>query len=335
MDISRIAPDSVDLDLAELLASVDRASLEHAGLEVPAPTGPSRMTSLRHGNNGRPADALWVAGPLDRPVGWAVVELPFLDNTRMAMLRGHVRPDRRRGGLGSRLLEQAVAFARGQGRTAMAGGAYAGTDGTGFLDARGFTTTGQHPYAVRRLDVHEGAARFDRLHEEASRAAVDYELVHIVGPAPEELLADLVALHGAINDAPADDGMEPDVWDAARVRAYDESMARRHQTTYRVLARHVPTGGWAGMSLLCVDEFSPAVAFQEDTNVVRAHRGNRLGLLMKCDMLRWLGTERPEVSAADTWNATDNHHMIAVNERLGCRVIAHHLGYRRELSRPE
>lgn len=69
MDITRVAPDSVDLDLAELLAGVDRDSLQHAGLEVTAPTGPSRMTS-----------------------------------------RGH-----RRGGLGSRLLEQAVAFAREQG----------------------------------------------------------------------------------------------------------------------------------------------------------------------------------------------------------------------------
>lgn len=331
MDISRVAPDSVDLDLADALAGVDRASLEHAGLEVPAPTGPSRMTSLRYGNNGRPVDALWVAGPLDRPVGWSVVELPFLDNTRMARLRGHVHPDHRRDGLGSRLLERAVAFAREHGRTAMTTGAWSGTDGIGFLDARGFTTADQHRNAVRRLDVHEGAERFDRLHEEAARTAGDYELVHLAGPAPDEMVGDLVALHEAINDAPADGGREPDVWDAARVRSYDESMARRHQTTYRVLARHVPTREWAGMSLLCVDEFSPAVAFQEDTNVVRPHRGHRLGLLMKCDMLRWLGAERPEVAATDTWNATDNHHMIAVNERLGCRVIAHHVGYRREL----
>ena len=35
------------------------------------------------------------------------------------------------------------------------------------------------------------------------------------------------------------------------------------------------------MSLLCVDEFAPGVAFQEDTSVVRAYRGHRLGLLMK------------------------------------------------------
>ena len=77
-----------------------------------------------------------------------------------------------------------------------------------------------------------------------------------------------------------------------------------------------------------MDEFAPAVAFQEDTSVVRAHRGHRLGLLMKADMLRWISHERPEVSATDTWNATTNHHMIAVNERLGATVIARHVSFR-------
>jgi hypothetical protein len=77
-----------------------------------------------------------------------------------------------------------------------------------------------------------------------------------------------------------------------------------------------------------VDEFLPDVAFQEDTSVVRTHRGHRLGLLMKTDMLRWIVRERPEVSATDTWNSTTNHHMIAVNERLGATVIARHVSFR-------
>ena len=85
------------------------------------------------------------------------------------------------------------------------------------------------------------------------------------------------------------------------------------------------------MSLLCVDEFAPSVAAQEDTSVVRTHRGHRLGLLMKVDMERWIAEQRPEVVATETWNATDNHHMIAVNERLGCRVVAQQAGYRRVL----
>jgi hypothetical protein len=98
-----------------------------------------------------------------------------------------------------------------------------------------------------------------------------------------------------------------------------------------VMARHRATGDWAGQSMLCVNEFSPAEAFQEDTSVVRAHRGHRLGLLMKAAMLRWVGDERPEVGTIDTWNAAGNHHMIAVNERLGATVVARHQGFRADV----
>jgi len=38
-------------------------------------------------------------------------------------------------------------------------------------------------------------------------------------------------------------------------------MAGRHQTIYRVMARHRESGAWAGRTLLCVDEFSPTYAF--------------------------------------------------------------------------
>ncbi|MCW2791243.1 MAG: GCN5-related N-acetyltransferase [Nocardioides sp.] len=331
VEISRIDPADVDLDLAERLVAIDRASHGHAGLELPVQSGPSRMFSLQRGNNGRPVDAVWVVGPLAEPAGWGLVELPFLDNLDRASLRGILAPVHRRAGLGTALLERLTGFAREHGRTKLSTGAWLGTDGIGFLDARGFGSAGVLRYAVRRLDLHDDPARFDRLYAEAADAARDYELVRLAGPAPDAMVDDLVGLHDAINDAPADEGTEPDAWDAARVRKYDASMARRHQTTYRVLARHRTSGDWAGMSLLCVDEFAPAIAFQEDTAVVRAHRGHRLGLLMKCEMARWLAAERPEVAATDTWNATDNHHMIAVNERLGCRVVATNVGYRRQL----
>ncbi|MCW2842982.1 MAG: GCN5-related N-acetyltransferase [Nocardioides sp.] len=331
MEISRVDPGDVDLELAERMVAVDAASHRHAGLEVPVQSGPSRMFSLQHGNNGRPVAAVWVVGPPAEPVGWGLVELPFLDNLDLASLRAVIAPAHRRTGLGRALLGQQTDFARDHGRTKLVTGAWRGTDGIGFLDASGFSTAGQHPYAVRRLDLHRDTSRWDRAYDEAAAVASDYELVRVAGPADEAMVPGLVALHEAINDAPADEGMEPDAWDADRVRGYDASMVRRHQTTYRILARHVPSGAWAGMSLLCVDEFAPTVAFQEDTTVVRAHRGHRLGLLMKCAMLRWLRDERPEVAATDTWNATDNHHMIAVNERLGCRVIATNVGYRRQV----
>jgi len=46
-------------------------------------------------------------------------------------------------------------------------------------------------------------------------------------------------------------------------------------------------------------------------------------------MADWLRAERPEVIATGTWNARGNHHMIAVNERLGLRVVAENTAYSR------
>ena len=55
--------------------------------------------------------------------------------------------------------------------------------------------------------------------------------------------------------------------------------------------------------------------------MVRAHRGHRLGLLLKAEMLRWLAEAEPQVTSIDTWNAESNDHMIAVNERLRYRAL--------------
>ena len=150
-----------------------------------------------------------------------------------------------------------------------------------------------------------------------------------VGSTPEDRVEAMVELHEAINDAPASDADdEPARWDAQRLADYEGAMAGRRQTLYRVIARHRGTGAWAGQSMLAFNEFSPAAAFQEDTSVVRAHRGHRLGLLMKTAMLGWIGDERPELAAIDTWNDATNHHMIAINERLGASVVGTHQGFR-------
>jgi GNAT superfamily N-acetyltransferase len=256
------------------------------------------------------------------------MSLPLLDNTDSAWVRGAVLPDQRGRGIGRALLAEATATAGRAGRHRIYTSTFEGSPGPAALAALGFAPLGTVD-AIRRVDVHGDEGRWQRLCDEAAPLARDYELVRLVGPTPPELLDDLVTLHAAINDAPLDDPeMEEDAWSRDRVLAYDQAMAGRRQTVHRVLARHRSTGEWAGMSMLCIDEFSPSVAFQEDTSVVRAHRGHALGLLMKADMLRQLARHRPEVAATLTWNATTNHHMIAVNERLGATVVARSHNYR-------
>ena len=81
------------------------------------------------------------------------------------------------------------------------------------------------------------------------------------------------------------------------------------------------------MTSVTVDGETPTVGHQLDTSVVRAHRGHRLGLLLKADMVRWLTEAEPQLETVDTFNAESNDHMVAVNERLGYRVMARELQF--------
>ncbi|HEX4977206.1 MAG TPA: GNAT family N-acetyltransferase [Nocardioides sp.] len=330
--IERVDPLELDLDTADALAEAMAEGHRRAGLVLPVHGGPAFLQARRLGSDNRPLDGLWVAWVDGTPVAHADLELPWRENTSAAFVRGHVHPDHRRAGIGRRLWDTAVGEARGAGRARVYSGALDGTPGGPTLEAWGLVPTDGR-YAVRRIDLHATpTTTWRRLVDECEAPAADYELVRLAGPTPEELRPGMALLHEAINDAPAnDEDEEPMLFDEQRVRDYDDAMAARRQTVYRVLARHRTSGEWAGLSMLCVDEFGPTVAFQEDTSVVRAHRGHRLGLLMKADMLRWITEDRPEVAAVDTWNAITNHHMIAVNERLGARVVAHFQGYRLDL----
>jgi RimJ/RimL family protein N-acetyltransferase len=78
-----------------------------------------------------------------------------------------------------------------------------------------------------------------------------------------------------------------------------------------------------------VDGERPTLAEQHDTSVVRAHRGHRLGLLLKAEMLLWLAEAEPQLERIYTWNAESNGHMIAVNDRLGYRPMGRSLEFQR------
>ena len=173
-------------------------------------------------------------------------------------------------------------------------------------------------HEVRRLDLR--APQPPDLITSATEASRDYDLERFRGPCPDELIGELQILREVINDAPEPGEFE--TYSPERIRGYEASLARRRQTPYTIVARHRESGAPAGITLLCVHELRPAIAAQEDTSVLAGHRGHRLGLRLKLAMLDWLRTERPDVDAADTWNAPGNAPMIAINEVLGCREVA-------------
>ena len=277
---------------------------------------------LTVGWGGDPREVWVVPGPAEGPVaGWYRLELPDLENRDQAGLDLVVHPAQRRRGLGRALLRHAAARAAEHGRSALNGAARRGGDGEAFA-----RSAGAEPGLVdvqRVMDVRAvSGERLARLRETAEQAAAGYSLVSWTGPVPEEFLERAAALYAAMNDAPHDPHIAPAAWDAQRVRERVNGLRPHYGLrTYSVAARHDATGELAALTEIAVDPADPGWGHQMLTGVTRAHRGHRLGLLVKIAMVEWLRAAEPTLERIQTWNAESNRYMIAVNEALGYTIL--------------
>jgi GNAT superfamily N-acetyltransferase len=327
MQIRRYTPDDADA-LAAAVALVNAVREHDAPFAHPV-TVQGHGGWIRHGWDGEPPEA-YAAVEGGRVVGLVEVHVSEWDNTHLAWLGGQVHPVFRGAGRGTALLAFAEARARELGRTSI------GIDGWDIESTRRFA--GSHDLPVRSTAVNrrQTLAKVDwdllgRMYDEATAAASDYELLHIAGPTPVTLLDAVAEMTAAINDAPTDDlDIEDEVFPKERIAGYERAQAARGRRLYRVVARHKGTGVLAGHTVVAVEGERPWIGDQHDTSVVRAHRGHRLGLLLKADMLRWLADVEPGLETVDTWNAESNDHMIAVNEALGYEMLARELEMQRD-----
>lgn len=285
---------------------------------------------LRYGWDGEPAVPFLVSdGGADVAVG--EYSTSTYDNLHLAWLNVEVHPAHRRRGHGSALLEHLMARARAEGRTSV------GIAGWEATDLRPFAV--RHGLEVKAVEVNRRQhfaevdwARVEELHREARDLASAYELVRRLGPSPDDELEAIAEMAASINDAPTDDlDIEDEVYSPERVRAYETAQAERGQRLHRVIARHRETGELAGHTVVVVDGERPQFAEQHDTTVVARHRGHRLGLLLKADLMLWLRETEPQVESVTTWNAASNDHMISVNQALAYRAIGRELAFQRSL----
>jgi RimJ/RimL family protein N-acetyltransferase len=253
--------------------------------------------------------------------GWYFLILPARENTDRAMLHFTVRPAARRRGAGTALLRHAAGRSAKAGRSVLAGGAFEGSPGAAFAVAAGAT-----PGLVeaRRMQVLSKlpAGTAGRLRERAAAAATGYSLVSWAGRVPDEYLATYAAVSNAMEDAPHDEGEEPEVWDADRAREHADLRERQGRRIYTVAARHDATGELAAVTEVEADPDNPGWGHQLFTAVTRTHRGHRLGLLVKTAMLEQLAQAEPGMDRIVTGNAAVNQHMIAINEELGYELLS-------------
>ncbi len=318
--IEQVDPADLDDVTAAGVAEVMSAA---TALEAPEarPTHPESVRLRKRYGWGQDSRAGWMAVARDgeRLVGAAAVMLPSPDNTHLAYVWIDVHPDTRRRGIGAALMDRAEDWVRAQGRTTMTGFAWRDGPGARFAAGRGYSAGLDN--ALRALQLDDPPTPWDRLRDTALPGA--YELVRMAGPTDEALLPELVPVYAGINEAPTGDiDVGPDTYDTDTLRSYERAMLARDHRMYRVLARRRSDGAWAGHTIAVVDTYVDAWAFQEDTAVLVAHRGHRLGMAMKADLYAWLSETEPQVRRVLTFNAETNTHMLAVNEAMGFELLA-------------
>ena len=197
---------------------------------------------------------------------------------------------------------------RADGRRLVLTDCWAGSSGEKFAEAMGLERAAvgvQRRQELRALDW----PRLDAEFAEAEGRASGYELLRIAGPTPEEMLVDVAVMTPPSTTPPST------TW-TSRTR-YSPPSASAHSRRpnspprmpiYRVIARERETGVLGGHTMVGVDAEHPGYAGQYDTSVLRAHRGHRLGRLLKIAMLQWLTDEEPRLQMLDTWNAASNAH---------------------------
>jgi GNAT superfamily N-acetyltransferase len=277
---------------------------------------------LRYGWDMEPVEQfLYVPEGADEPVAALAIDLPKRDNLHLFWLEITVHPDHRRQGHGTAIMNEALRMAEQAGRHTLWVDTVMDDDGARkFVERFGFGYA-SHDARRRQWLAEVDQDKVTQLLGEAEAAAADYQVEHIVPPVPDETLQQMVEVTAAINDAPMGTlTFEDEVFDLGRLRDIETARERKGNRSYRVVARHRQTNEVGGHTQVVISPHRPQVGLQADTSVSRAHRGHRLGLLLKIDMMRWLAETEPQLEVLETWNNADNRFMIGVNELLGYRL---------------
>lgn len=280
---------------------------------------------------GEGVDTLVVRTPDGEIAGFTKIVTWTRDNRHLAEIIGAVRPGLRRRGYGTALVDAARARVAELGRTTIVVETKNPVnDGPGDPGATAmFTTLGwaevlrENYYSLDIASVDPALWEKERLR--AWEKATGYTLVTwadgLAGPMPAELAPGIAALLSRFqSDTPTGDMAIEDMdYDAARVLADVENSRRTGRTVVNAVVRSA-SGEVAGWTKLSIRRGSENVGSQGITMVGAAHRGHRLGMVLKTENLRFARSLFPGLTTVLTDNAADNTYMIAVNEAMGFRL---------------
>lgn len=321
-----IAVRAVDPGDDEMMAA--RFAIQAAARTYDLPDFPPYCRARSEGELRSPNSAEETAGWLGyldgQPAGSLTWFLPTKDNLGNAQFDLFVAPPFRRRGVGRAMYEHVLGQARERGRfriswdcvATLAGGPERDEAGLAFSAAVGAKRALED--VRRRLDL----STVD-VGEFAPVRAPGYSVVSWRDHAPQEFLADIGRLDGRlVTDAPMGDLVwEPPQIDEQRVRDDENAAVARGETKYHTGIRHDASGRLVAWTTLAFVASVRWHAFQHITIVDPDHRGYRLGYWVKVANLTYTLGYEPELRVVDTWNAAENTHMIAINERIGFRPV--------------
>lgn len=258
----------------------------------------------------------WLMVDADKVLGYALLELPLLDNPHLVMLDVRVDVGRRREGVATALIRLAAQAAKLGGRRTVLIEALDATPGDATCAALGgHSALGSTASTLwlSRLD----RTLVDRWIDRHSERAAGYSLVRWIGACPEELLKPFAELRQAMETAPKGDLDFTVEWSPASIRAAEDAHARCHRRNLVLCARDDESADLVALTDVLVPAGRRTLAFQEDTVVRPDHRNRGLGRWVKAEMLRWLADEEPQLEQLVTWNATENAAMRGINTELG------------------
>lgn len=245
-------------------------------------------------------------------VGFADLYVPW---DHAALLEIVVHPRARSRGVGTALLRTLLTEVESRGRGQIEGWQITRNgDGARWAANRGFRTVNSS--ILQQLTLAQVDSELWHV-----PVPPGYRLVRWTGRAPDDLLESYSAARNAIHDAPTGAQTSPSPhWTPERTREAEREYLDRG-AEQRVVAVDEASGAVVGMTELELHSGRPHRAFQQETSVVPAHRGHGLGRVMKAHMLRWVRSEKPELTEIATGTSASNTHMQRVNHAIGYATI--------------
>ena len=284
---------------------------------------------------------MWVAVLDGVFVGRVGVDIPLEEGSKTAFWEIELLREAWGKGIGSAAYALVEQTARDHGRTVLQSWAtHPAADGprieapTGFgsipddYAARFYRKHGYTLQQVERNSAFDLRGSYDevqRLHDEATVAADGYRVLQWSPPTPAEYIDGYAWMKSRMStDAPsADLEFDEETWDAARIRRHDARYTDADRMLLVTAAQHIATGELCAFNELVVGTDRTEASDQQDTLVLKEHRGHRLGMLVKCaGLLAWrdLAPDSPRIL---TYNAEENRPMLDINEAIGFAPIAY------------